>query len=329
MANPMQAFVRGQDGNLWLETGPWGDSPPMSASRLQVDSSVGALFDQVGGNRIWRPAFQPLSPDAIFVLGGDGNLWLEVAPFGDVGTVVRNRLQVDANVAQFWATDTNTVFVLGTDGNLWFEVAPFGDVDTVVRNRQQVDGSVSAFQVMDTQTLFVLGTDGNLWLETGPWGNVAAMIGHRLQVDGSVMQFWANDVGTCFVLGEDLNLWFERAPWGDVGLVRASRLQIDANANDLQPIDENTVFVLGHDGNLWLEPGPYVDVAHTIAARSFVAGDVLAFGALDSAERLYYVDADSNLWYLEHPFGPVNRQIVDSSVNGCFPLYSRPSLFGC
>jgi hypothetical protein len=292
MPNEMQAFVRGQDGNLWLETGPWGDVAGTIQRRLQVDGSVSQVFDQVGGSRIWRPAFQPLSAEAIYVLGSDGNLWFETAPQG-------------ANGAQW------------------------GDVASTIATRQQVDGSVQAFQVMDAQTLFVLGNDGNLWFETAPdwggaWGNVAGTIANRLQVDGDVMQFWATGLGTVFVLGNDLNLWLETGPWGDVGSTIQFRVQIDANANDLQPLDENTVFVLGHDGNLWLEVGrPFIDVAHTIAARSFVASNVLVFGAL-TAGQLYYVDGDSNLWYMEPP----DQWIVDNNVNGCFPLYTPPSLFG-
>jgi hypothetical protein len=35
-----EAYVRGDNGNLWHETGPWGTVPP---SRQQVDGNV-ALF---------------------------------------------------------------------------------------------------------------------------------------------------------------------------------------------------------------------------------------------------------------------------------------------
>src|ERR1700722_11581609 len=103
MPKPLQVFTRGQDGNLWLETadetGGWIKVPP---SRVQVDGSVGNLFSQLGGNRIWRPAFQPLNSNEIFVLGGDGNLWYEKGPWGNVPP---NRVQVDGSVDQFWALD--------------------------------------------------------------------------------------------------------------------------------------------------------------------------------------------------------------------------------
>ena len=150
MVNQKQAFVRGTDGNLWLETGPWGNVPQMIQNRLQVDMMVNDTFAQVGGNRIWRPPFQPLSANEIFVLGFDGNLWRETGPFGDVSQIMATRLQVDGTVSQFWALDSETLFVLGTDGNLWLETGPWGDFPYMIQNRLQVDGTVSAFQVMDS-----------------------------------------------------------------------------------------------------------------------------------------------------------------------------------
>ena len=167
MSNQNQAFVLGTDGNLWSETGDWKNISDTLKNRLQVDGNVNQVFSQVGGNRIWRPAFQPLNTKEIFVLGSDGNLWYEPGPFGDVSQVIANRLQVDGNVYQFWAINSNTVFVLGTDGNLWLETGPWGNVPEMIQRRQQVDGNVLSFQVMDSQTLFVLGTDGNLWFEPG------------------------------------------------------------------------------------------------------------------------------------------------------------------
>ena len=76
----------------------------------------------------------------MIVLGTDGNLWLEYAPFGNVPL---GRQQVDANVQDFQGLDNQTILVLGTDGNLALERAPFGNVPA---GRQQVDGNVRAFQ---------------------------------------------------------------------------------------------------------------------------------------------------------------------------------------
>ena len=133
MPDQSQIFVRGNDNNLWLETGPWGDIPQMIQRRLQVDGNVNILFSQVGGNRIFRPPFQPLNANEIFVCGSDGNLWYEPAPYGDVSQVIANRLQVDGSVSQFWALDSQRIFVLGTDGNLWFETGPWGDVGAMMQ----------------------------------------------------------------------------------------------------------------------------------------------------------------------------------------------------
>jgi hypothetical protein len=52
---------------------------------------------------------------------------------------------------------------------------------------------------------------------------------------------------------------------------------------------------------------------------------VLVFGALNTSE-VYVVDGDSTLWFGSYPFGPSDWQIVDTTVNGCFPVYSE-SLF--
>jgi hypothetical protein len=89
-----------------------------------------------------------------FVLGTDGNLWLESSPFG-VSIPPTTRKQVDGSVRAFQALDTRTVLVLGTDGNLWLESSPFG-VKFPPDNRTQVDASVQAFQALETQTVLVL-----------------------------------------------------------------------------------------------------------------------------------------------------------------------------
>jgi hypothetical protein len=74
--------------------------------------------------------------DWAWVLGTDGNLWLEQGPFG---TVPPSRQHIDGNVAAFQPIDLNDVLVLGSNGNLWLEHGPFG---VVPPSRQQVDGNV-------------------------------------------------------------------------------------------------------------------------------------------------------------------------------------------
>ena len=64
--NGSSAYVLDTKGNLWLDSGPWGEVPP---ARQQVDAGVSA--------------FQALSSSSIYVLG-NGNLWLESGPWGKV-----------------------------------------------------------------------------------------------------------------------------------------------------------------------------------------------------------------------------------------------------
>jgi hypothetical protein len=87
--------------------------------------------------------FQALDNKNILVLGLDGNLWLEHAPFG---TPPPAREQVDKNVHNFEALDDKTVLVLGIDGNLWLEHAPFG---TPPPAREQVDKNVRNFEALE------------------------------------------------------------------------------------------------------------------------------------------------------------------------------------
>ncbi len=158
-----EAYVLGENGNLWHETGPWGTVPP---PREEVDGNVAA--------------FQALSGTEAYVLGKDGNLWHETGPWG---TVPPPREEVDGNVAAFQALSGTEAYVLGKDGNLWHETGPWG---TVPPSRQQVDGNVAAFQALSGTEAYVRGDNGNLWHETGPWGTVPPS---RQQVDGNVGLF--------------------------------------------------------------------------------------------------------------------------------------------
>ena len=119
----------------------------------------------------------------VYVLGSDGKLWLEHAPFG---TVPPKREQVDANVAgpgiadfgPLHAMDAATVYVLGSDGKVWLEHGPFG---TVPPKREQVDTDIVGFRAVDAATAYVLqeviiGPAShaicNLFQDVGPFHNV-------------------------------------------------------------------------------------------------------------------------------------------------------------
>jgi hypothetical protein len=94
------AFVLGNDGNLWYTPDQSGQIP--DSNSIQVDGNV--------------VDFQALDANTVFVLGSDGNLWGTPGPFGQVPNP--NRVQVDGNVVDFQAVDANTVYVRGSDGNL-------------------------------------------------------------------------------------------------------------------------------------------------------------------------------------------------------------------
>jgi hypothetical protein len=139
----------------------------------------------------------------IFVLGTDGNLWLETWPlppanapgynaWGNVQETIKNRKQVDANVVAFQAFDVNTVFVLGTDGNLWLETSPWGNVTQTSNTRQHIDANVGAFYVwvdehntLGDWVVLVKDTDHILWYDHSPATPSATWT--RRQVDNSVM----------------------------------------------------------------------------------------------------------------------------------------------
>ena len=244
--------------------------------------------------------FQALNLQDVLVLGSDGNLWLEQAPFGKVPP---SRQQVDANVSTFQGLDTQHVLVLGTNDNLWLEQAPFGKVPP---SRQQVDANVRAFQALNLQDVLVLGSDGNLWLEQTPFGKVPPS---RQQIDANVFAFQGLDAQHVLVLGRNGNLWLEQAPFGKVP---PSRQQVDANVRAFQALNLQDVLVLGSDGNLWLEQAPFGKVP---PSRQQVDANVLRFQGLD-AQHVFVLGRNGNLWLEQAPFGkvPPSRQQVDANV---------------
>ena len=278
----------------------------------------------------------------IFVLGTNGNLWLEQPPFGSVPPA---RTQVDATAFTFQALDNQNVLVLGTDGKLWLEQAPFGKVPPA---RTQIDASVQAFQALDSQNVAVLGIDGNLWLEQAPFGKVPP---GRAQVDATVKAFHAVNENYIFVLGNDGKLWMEQGPFGKVpparqqvdnnvrafqalgvyaflwvlgtdgnlwlelspfGTVPPNRVLIDSGVLAFQPLDLNDVVVLRTDGTLWLEQG---SSATTPIKRTQIDANVMEFGATDT-NNVLVLGGDGKLWWEQAPFGtvPPARKLVDATV---------------
>lgn len=255
--------------------------------------------------------------DQIFVLGGDGNLWLEEAPFGV--QIPPKRVPVDGNVdlyASFQAVFSNEAFVCGSDGNLWLEMGPFGPVPLPSVSsfppppgtRYQIDGSVGAYDVWDPGNVFVCGTDGNLWLEFGFGTTIPTVPPPRYQVDGSVHEFQVMDINEVFVLGTDGNLWQELGSFGTVPLPSCNggkfgcRNQVDGNVETFFAIDSNHVYVIGKDGNLWLEQGPFGQQVPPV--RVLVDSNALEVWGISTGEA-YVLGTDLNLWLEHAPFGTV------------------------
>jgi hypothetical protein len=145
----------------------------MSGCRNQVDGNV---------YRFWA-----VDSEHVFVIGTDGNLWLEYGPFGQ--QIPPQRVPVDGNAIAVWAQDVDQAYVLGSDGNLWLENAPFGEVPLPPCSetsgfgqgfgcRTLVYPGVQAWSVLPG-AIYVIDFDFNLWqLGTPP-----------ILIDGNVIAF--------------------------------------------------------------------------------------------------------------------------------------------
>ncbi len=253
----------------------------------------------------------------VFVLGSDGNLWLEEGPFGK--QIPPFRIPVDGNVdlyASFSAFSAEEALVCGSDGNLWLEEGSFGTVPLPStsyppgpRSRTQIDGSVAAYWALDPGNIFVLGQDGNLWYEFGFGTTIPAVPPPRNQVDGNVQEFQVMGPQEVFVLGTDGNLWHEFGPFDMVplpackgGTTSGCRSQVDGNVHTFWAVDSNNVYVIGKDGNLWLESGPFG--SKVPPPRVQVDGNALGVWGVD-AEEAFVLGSDLNLWQVNAPFGKV------------------------
>jgi hypothetical protein len=276
-------YVLGTNGILWLESAPFGTVPP---SRFEVASgvwsckqtSVGQLLVLKADATLWlyqRPNPKavlhpfPIQIDAnvrdfyswdgasVFVLGLNGHLWLESAPFGNVPP---SRVSVDEGVQAFTPWFGSNIqdlgaLVLGSqtyDWPLLLELPPFGSLPP--SNMTLVDKNVAQFVQFDFQTIYVLGTNGNLWIESAPFGVAPPS---RVQIDGDVKTFRGpNPDFSVYVLSADANatLWLEFPSYGGVP---PPRVQIDSNIATLEALNEDQVYVLDKQGALWFWTGPF------------------------------------------------------------------------
>jgi hypothetical protein len=260
-------YVSSTNGDLWLEAGPRNPIAPPPPPRVKIDGNV-----SVRPGSVQTLSIQTALNEA-FVLGMDGNLWLERGEF-DGQQVPPPRSQIDGNVVAFQALSNSEIFVLGSDGKLWLEHAPFGQVpprrDPVATNvaipLPVASGKVPVvcpFQALSDQEVLVLDNGSNLWLARAPFGQTPL-----LQIDGNALAFQALSDSEVFVLGSDGNLWLENAPFGQVP---PHRTPIDGNAVAFQALSDTEVFVLGSDGKLWLENAPFGQVPpphRTLAAEN-------------------------------------------------------------
>ena len=312
-------YVKGTDGNLWLEKGPFGQVPLPSCGsnniqqqnqcRIQVDANVASVNNTSAYYGIYGPMGAPagfcaLDDNTVFVLGSDRKLWLEYGPFGQIplpnqaptlGPPRSCRFLIDGNVINYQPIPSpvddfylsGQIYVLGFDGNLWLEWGPFYSGSS---GRVLVDANVLDFWAIDGNRCLVEGLDGNLWLEYGPFGQVPlptfptqfppALLpvgfspfppSARFQVDGNVGFYtWLNEnpndrTDQVAVCGMDLNLWLEKGPFGQVP---PSRVQIDGNVGGVAlpgwlgdvSSTSGDFLVLGWDQNLWWEIGPFGQV---------------------------------------------------------------------
>jgi CubicO group peptidase (beta-lactamase class C family) len=252
--------------------------------------------------------FQALSDAQVFVLGSNGNLWLEQAPFGKIPP--NPRFQIDGNVRTFQGLSATEAYVLQTDGKLWLEHAPWAPVGKVPPARVQVDGNVQAFIALSNNVVFVLGTDGKLWLEYAPFGNPVPP--HRDPVDANVAAFQPVSASEVLVLGSDGKLWVEHAPF--VNPVPPKREQVDGNVAGFQWLSAYEVLVLGTDGKLWMEHSPFGNLIPP--RRDPVDANVAAFQAMAGSE-VAVLGSDGKLWIEHAPFAyplPPRREQVGGNV---------------
>lgn len=120
------AYVWRPDGDLLLNTpSQWIDLGMTQGFAMGANGNAyilqnGILFLNTLSRNIWVDgnvsSFTPAGPGSLYVLGTDGNLWLESPNWQTTG-----RTWVDGNVQQ-WAPDGHgSFYVLGTNGNLWHE----------------------------------------------------------------------------------------------------------------------------------------------------------------------------------------------------------------
>jgi hypothetical protein len=210
--------ISSQDHNLWLEYGPFGGFDPQNWPTCPLGYPNPASCRILVDGNAYGVSALTINPNIVYVLGGDGKLWLEYGPFG--GIDLQNwptcppgspnptscRIQIDGNVGYKVRhpplRGADYAFVQSSlDNNLWLEYAPFGampsvpcfDPNTNVQQfgcRIQIDANVQSFWPLNLNTVFVVGTDGNLWLEFGPFGTVPIPLPYCVYPNSQQCRYW-------------------------------------------------------------------------------------------------------------------------------------------
>jgi kumamolisin len=277
-------FVRGSDGNLWVN---WWDYTTWVWSSLGTPPSVG-IGNEIGVLTVMDSPSSAQRP-YVFVRGSDGNLWLN---WWDYTTWVWSSLGTPPSVGIGEAVGVLTVmdspgsaqrpyvFVIGSDGNLWVN---WWDYSTWVWSSLGTPPSVGigneigVLTVMDSPSsaqrpyVFVRGNDGNLWVN---WWDYTAWVWSSLGTPPSVRL--GNQVGVLtvmdspssaqrpyvFVRGSDGNVWgngWDLTAWIWSSLGTPPSTGIGGEVGVLTVMDNPGaaqrpyVFVTGSDGNLWVD----------------------------------------------------------------------------
>ncbi|WP_117212064.1 S8 family serine peptidase [Allorhizocola rhizosphaerae] len=168
--NRPHTFVRGADGNLWLnwwDGGAWQWANQGRPGSGGVDSGVGVVTVENG-----------TKPFA-FVRGTDGNLWVNwwngsTWQWADQGRPGGGAVDSGIGVVTVDGGNKPFVFVRGTDGNLWvnwFNGSTWTWSDQG-RPGGPIESGVGAVTVDGNKPfVFVRGTDGNMWVNwwNGQW----------------------------------------------------------------------------------------------------------------------------------------------------------------
>jgi hypothetical protein len=255
-----------------------------------------------------------LSNAPLYVLGDNGNLWLESPGWQTTG-----RTFVDWSVKAYAPAAAGDLYVLGDNGNLWLE-SPYWQttgrtfIDSNVESFAEITVG-SSFATAGAGDLYVEGTNGALWMEGPGWQS-----GGRTLIDTSVKAYAADPFGSgcIYVLGDNGNLWLEYPGWQSF-----ARSEIDSNVGSFAPDPylDDYLYVDGTNGNLWLESTNW----QSTGGRTFIDSTVASFVPDAYNGYLYVEGTNGNLWWEYPGWQTYGRYFIDSGVGSFAP---DPSAFG-